>query len=505
MNSALVSPQPMPDRNMLGARLSLVRELADAHREQVLAAGESLTVRAGATFCQDKREHEWVYYLISGALTATGVDRVVRELDAVSSGIVEAFHSPGHGVISARARTEVRVFRIPVAILGRFINIANMTNAAALLDVVELGGEETGDGLELALGVGVLSRLAADDIQRLLQRVEEVPVRGGEIIIEQGQSADCCYIVKAGVAEVDVERHGGTQYRVAFKGPGDFFGEEALITHAPRRATVRMRADGVLLRIADQDFQSLILPSHVRAVTRREAETLINADAMWLDMREAAEFQHGALPGAINLPESILRLRATSLDPRRPFIVCSSNPRQSALGNFMLTVAGLDAFYLDESINKTEATQRLVFADEIARVIDAPAADDDFGADVDEPLVDFASTLDLGTKSAFLSQEAIQIGLEDVRNAERQRYRRRLRKLRIELIAEADARVRAAVQEVELSYLTELENKHRQVLELKRKVALQHRELWKLKRAQDREDAAALEGRWLPEVSPDSV
>ncbi|MGH8598251.1 MAG: hypothetical protein ACREXT_16485, partial [Gammaproteobacteria bacterium] len=102
------------------------------------------------------------------------------------------------------------------------------------------------------------------------------------------------------------------------------------------------------------------------------------------------------------------------------------------------------------------------------------------------------------------ADDTIQIGLEDVRAAEQQRYHRRLRKITARLIAEADARVRSAVQEVEMSYLTELENKHRQVLDLKRKVALQHREIWKLQTG--RAIAPKESGdRWPPETRPESI
>jgi hypothetical protein len=106
----------------------------------------------------------------------------------------------------------------------------------------------------------------------------------------------------------------------------------------------------------------------------------------------------------------------------------------------------------------------------------------------------------------LMPDDTIRIGLEDVRGAERQHYQRRLRKTMARMITEADVRVRAAVQEVEMSYLTELENKHRQVLELKRKVALQQREIWKLQKASLRQTNPSEPGDcWPPEVSPDSI
>ncbi|MSR15722.1 MAG: cyclic nucleotide-binding domain-containing protein [Gammaproteobacteria bacterium] len=466
----------------LGQRLLLVRDLSDPHRQQILAAAELQSHRAGALFCADKRDHEWVHYLVAGAVIATGSDRSVREQEGSPTGALDVFHGLGRINLNVRAKTDVTELRIPTTVLSRFVNVTQAISAVSLPDVVELGLTEGGDGLELALSIGVLSSLPAHDIQRLLQRVVEMPVRAGEIIIEQDQRADCCYIVKAGVAEVDVERHGGTQARVAFKGPGDFFGEEALLLRGPRRATVRMRSDGALLRITEDDFWKLIAPSYLREVTRAQADEMVSAGAVWLDMREPAEFQHGSLPAAINLPEGILRLRCTSLDPRQRYVVCSRNPRQSVLGNFLLSAAGLHASYLVDAIGALEATSRLPYAHEIEQGPDTEPLPASLQLDNDDPAVT-AETLP-GTSTADISaDDMLAIGVEDIRAAERLRYQRRLRKVAAHLIAEGDARVRAAVQEVEMSYLTELENKHRQVLDLKRTVALQHRELSRIRKA----------------------
>jgi rhodanese-related sulfurtransferase len=486
----------------LGRRLLLVRDLADPLREQILAAGQIQRHRAGTVFCADKRDHDWVHYLVDGIIVATGIDRRARETESSAYGPLDAFHAPGRLNASVRAKTDITVLRIPLSTLSRFVNVAHAISAVALPpDVVELGLDESGDGLELALSTGVLSRLPTHDIQRLLQRVEEVPVRANEIILDQGQTADCCFIVKSGVAEVDIDRYGGTQFRIALKGPGDFFGEEALLMRGPRRATVRMRDDGVLLRITVEDFHRLIAPSYICSVTREAADRMVAEGAVWLDMREPAEFQHGSLPGAVNLPEAILRLRCTSLDPRQRYVVCSSHPEQSALGNFMLTTAGLEAWFLDEAIGVLEATSRIPFARDIDQ---GPDIAPDLPADDDPLTSSMAPAVQAMNRTG--QHDIIKIGLEDVRAAERQRYQRRLRRMNAQLIAEADARVRAAVQEVEVSYLTELENKHRQVLELKRKVALQQREIWKLQQAKPRAGTEFAEAdQWPTEPTPDVV
>lgn len=487
---------PVVDRDALRVRLPMVRDLSAAHQAIVMEAGEVQRHRAGSVFCATRREQEWVYFLLEGRVTTESPDRIARDHEAQPGGACDCFHGPGQRAARARAGTDVLVFRIPQTTLGRFVNLANV-HAAALPDVVELVAEDAADGLELALSIGVLARLPPSTIQRLLQRAEEVPVRAGETILEQGEAGDACYIVKTGVAELEVERLGGAQHRVSLMGPGEFFGEESLLAGVGRAATVRMQTDGALIRIDKQDFARLLAPAFLRPLARERAEALVAEGAAWLDMREPAEFEQGSVMHAINMPLAILRLNCTSLDPRRRYVVCSGDPGYSALGNFMLSAAGLEAYYLNEGLDRLEKTTRLDLADMVEQAL-APTAAEGGPATVAPPGVDvFDVTVPDGTRA----EEALRIGLEDVRSAERQRYRRRLRKAVAQLRAEADARVRQAVQEVEMTYLTELENKHRQVLDLKRKVAQQQRELWKLQRASLK--AAQAGGDPPPAATPD--
>jgi len=495
---------PAIDLAALRPRLPLVRELSDAHQDIVMGGGESQRFRAGASFCADRSDQEWVYFLVQGTIVVTGADGVVREHEAGAAGPLDCFHAPGQRCVSARAKSEATVFRIPQAMLARYVNFSSV-KAVALPDVVELGAEDSADGLELALGIGVLARLSPSDIHRLLQQTTDVPVRAGDTILQQGDTADACFIVKHGVAEVDVERHGGTQYRVAMKGPGELFGEEALLAGLGRGATVRMRSDGVLIRIGKTEFARFIAPVYVAPVPRARAEAMVAEGACWLDLREPAEFQHGSLPEAINLPLAILRLRCTSLDLRQRYIVYSDDPGYSSLGNFLLGVAGLEAYFLDEPIDRLETTARLPSAVALEADVLVETADE---ASPDLPAAAHAAALLDSTRpeAQSLREDTVQIGLEDVRAVERQRYERRLRKAVTRLREEADERVRAAVQEVEMTYLTELENKHRQVLELKRKVAVQQRELWKLQRAAAKQTVTVETSEsWPPALSPDSI
>ncbi len=81
----------------------------------------------------------------------------------------------------------------------------------------------------------------------------------GDVVIRQGDEGDFFYAIVGGrcavTRETPLNREG---IRLAELGMGDTFGEEALISGATRNATVTMLTDGVLMRLAKDDFNTLL-------------------------------------------------------------------------------------------------------------------------------------------------------------------------------------------------------------------------------------------------------
>jgi CRP-like cAMP-binding protein len=79
----------------------------------------------------------------------------------------------------------------------------------------------------------------------------------GEVVFREGDRGDWLYVVLDG--EVEVVRHVAGQGEVTLRrlGPGECFGEIALVTDAPRSATVRSRGAVDLLAVDRESFQAL--------------------------------------------------------------------------------------------------------------------------------------------------------------------------------------------------------------------------------------------------------
>lgn len=107
----------------------------------------------------------------------------------------------------------------------------------------------------------LLANLPPEEMGRLVDCVEELAVPAGEAVFHQGDPGDALFIVVEGQAEVAVEAAEEAARRIALLGPGDAFGEMALLTGGRRTAAVRALEDLTLLRIGKADFDRLVQDS----------------------------------------------------------------------------------------------------------------------------------------------------------------------------------------------------------------------------------------------------
>jgi hypothetical protein len=79
----------------------------------------------------------------------------------------------------------------------------------------------------------------------------------GTVICRQGQTGECAYFIRSGEVEV-VREADGQSAVIARLGPGQYFGEAALLQNAPRNATVRAVTDVELAVLGKENFLNLI-------------------------------------------------------------------------------------------------------------------------------------------------------------------------------------------------------------------------------------------------------
>lgn len=104
----------------------------------------------------------------------------------------------------------------------------------------------------------LFARLTSEEIDTLADRLIYAPYAAGDVMTRQGDIAHWLYLISSGEAEVFIQNDDGTRRQVNVLQAGSFFGEMALLTGAPRRATVIARSNVDCYRLDKQSFADLL-------------------------------------------------------------------------------------------------------------------------------------------------------------------------------------------------------------------------------------------------------
>ena len=100
-----------------------------------------------------------------------------------------------------------------------------------------------------------LFRLSAMDASVLGTFMERLEVPEDTVIVRQSDPGDTLYLIAAGEAEVRVTNISGASTPVARLGPGDYFGEIALVTGGARIADVVALTPMTLARLNREGYE----------------------------------------------------------------------------------------------------------------------------------------------------------------------------------------------------------------------------------------------------------
>lgn len=101
--------------------------------------------------------------------------------------------------------------------------------------------------------VPLFSGLDPRELQTIARTVHERTFAPGETVAQEGQGGVGFFVIREGSAKVDV---GGKEVRTL--GPGDHFGEIALITEGSRTATVTAESELTCYGLTPWEFRPLV-------------------------------------------------------------------------------------------------------------------------------------------------------------------------------------------------------------------------------------------------------
>ena len=162
---------------------------------------------------------------------------------------------------------------------------------------MELEGFSGVEGIELLQKTPLFRRLSFDETNRLAGIMETHDVPAGKTVIEENALGDALWIVLKG--EVSVARDGNRDGKhseneiLGALGPGELFGEMALVDDLLTSARITATANCRLLKIPRRKFEMLIQSDEAlalkvyRAFCQTLSERLRKANALLQDKHHA--------------------------------------------------------------------------------------------------------------------------------------------------------------------------------------------------------------------------
>ncbi len=175
--------------------------------------------------------------------------------------------------------------------------------------------EETSEVLDRIAQVEVIRHLPPAELQAIVPLLRPLQAQPKEVLCREGTSGDAFYMIVSGEAEVLKGRK-----VIAVLGPGQVFGEMALLTGEPRSATVVARTPMELYQLRQEHFDQLLgcsphlagalsraLAQRLRSATASQAQAEHNLDRWRQQVLDSAELDFPPVEEQARLQELVKR------------------------------------------------------------------------------------------------------------------------------------------------------------------------------------------------------
>jgi ATP-binding cassette subfamily B protein len=149
-----------------------------------------------------------------------------------------------------------------------------------------------------------LELIPEDEHKRLVETAENVSFKFGERLVEEGEAAECFFVLLSGRARAIKRAENGDEVALGTLGPGDVIGEISVLNGGVLSATVRATTDVTALRFERKALEGLL----------RERPAL----KAWMDARARRRLLEGFLRAGSaleKLPAPIIKELASALVP----------------------------------------------------------------------------------------------------------------------------------------------------------------------------------------------
>jgi MFS family permease len=183
-------------------------------------------------------------------LQRSAADAVLGRVFGVLESVLLA--SLGIGSVLAPLATHLLGVRPALVATGLVLPVVVVVSGRALM-ALDAPDPAMVDRTALMRRHPIFAPLAEATLEQLSRLLESVEVSAATEVIHQGDPGDRVYIVVSGELAVDVDGRPGAPL-----GPGDVFGEIALMRDVPRTASVRALTDSTLVTLVRDEFLAAV-------------------------------------------------------------------------------------------------------------------------------------------------------------------------------------------------------------------------------------------------------
>ncbi len=330
------------DMPALAAELRGIRMFGPVPADVLLAMLEKAGVQAamaGDAVLSRQETADSHLVLISGAIEVRRSWTTLDGIEKNSARVVEAGAGAGPVAVIGASPRGMELWAVGDS---RYLTL----DAGAIDEIVGRRLASSSEAVAEGLGSsGIMRQLPPEQLQKVMESMVPVEIDAGEPVVRQGDPGEEYFLIEEGDAEVWREDAFTQQSAcLATLGPGDAFGEEALLQGGYRNATVRMVTHGRLLKLSKGDFDRLVKEPLAPEIAAAEAKALLDeGKAVLLDCRYDMEIGENRITGARSLPLDQIRSLSHQIDLGSRYLVYCRNGQRSRVAAFLLKERGIDA------------------------------------------------------------------------------------------------------------------------------------------------------------------
>ena len=274
-------------------------------------------------------------YLINGEITLQASGLVVERIASDSDSAKFALAHQIPRKIDALANGRVRFLRLNADIVKNLTPLVDKEDSGYM--VIDETEDDPDDWMTALLRSPIFQRLPPANLQKILMSLEAVYFKKGEVLLEQGGTGDYYYLIKNGQCLITRKPSpNAKEIKLAQLANGDTFGEDSLLSGAPRNVTITALTDIVLLRLDKKQFVSLIKEPSLKFIDYAGMQEALKQGTVLLDVRSQDDYEIKHIEGSINAPFFSLRMQLKTLSHDKPVIVVCRDGKVSEAAAFLL-------------------------------------------------------------------------------------------------------------------------------------------------------------------------